>query len=315
MHHRTRAQAANADGHAAAQVGIQPRLGAIGFVHQDQRRLRRGGQLQFLRPALECADRIGQVGQRGLVLEGDRHGHGVAVDHGHAIGVRADRDGVRRAATIAAENLLRLALHLLFFATDERDDVAENVERGHAGIARARYRLHGRDDDGLDAELAQRRQGHGEHHGRAVGVGDDGAGPAFGGALFGQQREVVGIDLGNEQRNQRIHPEVAGVADHDVAGGSKRAFDLAGDGGIEAREHHLGTATRHACIDDAVGRLGRHRRGEAPRRHQLVGLAFGPLTRRQPGQAKPRVPGQPRHELLPDYAGRAKDAHFDLAHH
>ena len=57
-----------------------------------------------------------------------------------------------------------------------------------------------------------------------------------GALLLGQDRQVVGVDLRNEQRHQRIHPEVAGVADDEVARRRKGLFDFAGDGGIERRK-------------------------------------------------------------------------------
>ena len=63
--------------------------------------------------------------------------------------MRADL-GRQRLDVIAAEiaqDLLRLLLHLLFFAADERDHVAHDVHGRHARIARAGDRLHGGGDD------------------------------------------------------------------------------------------------------------------------------------------------------------------------
>ena len=73
-----------------------------------------------------------------------RHRHGVAVHHRDAVAVRAHLGGeiAYVAAVELAEDLLRLLLHLLFFAADEGDHVADNVHGRHARIARARDGLH-----------------------------------------------------------------------------------------------------------------------------------------------------------------------------
>ena len=44
-----------------------------------------------------------------------------------------------------------------------------------------------------------------------------------------EQIEVIGVDFGNQQRHQRIHAMVAGVAEDDVSGPSKGFFGLTGD--------------------------------------------------------------------------------------
>ena len=81
---------------------------------------------------------------RRLRRELHRDGHGVAIDHRHAIAVRADLGGQRLdvVAGEIAQDLLRLLLHLLFFAADERNHVADDVHGRHAGIARAGDGLH-----------------------------------------------------------------------------------------------------------------------------------------------------------------------------
>ncbi len=100
---------------------------------------------------------MAQIGVRGLGGELHRDGDGVAVDHRDAIAVRADVGGQRLDAIAAefAQDLLRLLLHLLFFAADEGDHVADDVHRGHAGVAGAGDGLHGGGDDAGDAELLQ----------------------------------------------------------------------------------------------------------------------------------------------------------------
>ena len=77
-----------------------------------------------------------------------RDRHRVPIHHRHAIAVRAHlrRQRLDVIADEVAQDLLRLLLHLLFFAADERDDVADDVHRRHARIARAGDGLHRGDD-------------------------------------------------------------------------------------------------------------------------------------------------------------------------
>ena len=288
VHHRALAQAADGDRHAAAEVRIEPRLRPVRFLHHDDRRLRRARQPQLLRLAAKLAHRLGDRVDRGLLLERHRHRDRVAVDHRHAIGVRADDRGYGARPPSLPRIFSVSRLHLLFFAADERHDVAENVERRHAGISRARHRLHRRDDHGADVERAQRRQRHREHDGRTIRIGDDGAGPALRAPLLADQLQVIGIDLRNQQRHERIHAEVARVADDDVAGRGEGAFDIAGDRRIEAGEHDLRSLAGHARVDDAVaapsgiGVVSFH--GAT-----LIGLAFRALARREPRAPEPRM--------------------------
>ena len=44
---------------------------------------------------------------------------------------------------------------------------------------------------------------------------------------------MIGIDFGDQQRDERIHAVAAGVADDDVPGLGERRFDVLGGGGIE----------------------------------------------------------------------------------
>ena len=52
-------------------------------------------------------------------------------------------------------------------------------------------------------------------------------------ALRIEQRKVIGIDLGNQQRHQRIHPVVAGVADDGPAAAREGDLGVAGDRRIQ----------------------------------------------------------------------------------
>ncbi len=85
------------------------------------------------------------------------------IHHSYAIAVRADfgRQRLNAVAGKSAHDLLGLLLHLLFFAADERNYVAQDIHGRHAWITGARNGLQGGRDDPRDAELLQRRQTHG----------------------------------------------------------------------------------------------------------------------------------------------------------
>src|SRR5437763_9745003 len=108
----------------------------------------------------------------------------------------------------ATENLLRLTLDLLFLARDERQNVVRDVERGDAGIARARKRLQGRRHDGLDTEARmQRREREREHDGRAVRVRHYHAARESARRLLRvEQCEVFMVDFRYEERHILVHP-------------------------------------------------------------------------------------------------------------
>jgi len=53
----------------------------------------------------------------------------------------------------------------------------------------------------------ERRERRDEHGRRAVRVADDRAAPAALAALAGDEREVVRVDLGHEERHVVRHPE------------------------------------------------------------------------------------------------------------
>ena len=83
------------------------------------------------------------------------------------------------------------------------EDVARLLEQFvHPGLARARDRLIGRDDDALDLRrIVQRLQRHHQLRGRAVRVGDD--------VLLAIAGDRLGVHLGHDQRHVRVHPDTA----------------------------------------------------------------------------------------------------------
>ena len=86
---------------------------------------------------------------------------------------------------------------------------------GIAGAGEGLQRDH-RDLGSIPNARCERRQGHGEAHHAAVRVGDDVA-AAGALALHGEGVEVVGVDLGDQQRDVGVHAVVARVGDDRVA--------------------------------------------------------------------------------------------------
>ncbi len=176
---RARAQATDRGGHAVAAHQVQARLRTIDGVFVLDGLRGRGGQWMTFVDACKRAE-LCPGGEHLLVGGGaaelDADALGVTVVNRDAIAVRAER-GIEHVDVIpleCAEQLAYFFLQLLFFVLDERDDVAEDVERGDAGIACAGDGLHGADEELLDAELlVQRLEGEHEADGAAVGVGDD----------------------------------------------------------------------------------------------------------------------------------------------
>ena len=84
----------------------------------------------------------------------------------------------------------------------------------------------------------QRLQGQRHDDGRAVGVGDHTVVPF----------DVVGVNLGDDQRNILVHAERAGVVHHDGTCGHDGLAHLLGNAG----------ACREQRDVDALERLGRH---------------------------------------------------------
>ena len=123
---------------------------------------------------------------------------------------------------------------------------AQLVDRRLAG---AGDRLVGGDDEALDpGRVVERLQRDDHLHGRAVRVGDD---PLV-------AREVVGVDLGDDERHVVVHAPVAGVVDDDGA--------------------RLDKLRRPLGADRAAGRGERRRRGPGSCRRS----ARGPRAPRRP---------------------------------
>ncbi len=194
-------------------------------------------------------------------------------------------------------SLADLFLQLLFFVLDVGDDVAEDVERGDAGVARAGDGLHGADEEALDAEVFfERLEGEYEADGTAVGVGDDVAAGLASPLLGFDQAEVAGVDFRDDERHVGGHAEGAGVRDDGATGGGKLRFKLVGDVGIQCRKDNLGQLDAgtfgHVGLDRHGRDVGGQRRVELPLAGFAIDLACAAIARRKPGNLKPRVIAQ-----------------------
>ena len=205
----------------------------------------------------------------------------MAVLHRNAVGMRADRDWrwLDAHANAATEHLLNLALDLRLFVLDVRHDVAEDVQRRHAGIARTRYRLHRRDEQPSDAEgCMQRRQWHDCHDRRAVGIRHDAATPSAIRPLCVEQGEVIGIDLGNDEWNVLLHAKILRIAEDHTASRRKCSLHVARDGRVERGEHDRRRDLRRiARAYDHPANILRHVADTDPRRRVGIGPPGGPL--------------------------------------
>ena len=125
-----------------------------------------------------------------------------------AIRVRADL-ALGEAYAVAferAQDFARFDFNFVFFAADERDDVAEHINRGMPGIARARQRLHRRYYHALYAKRSiKRSERHHKSNGRAVGISHNRALPPAPLALSLYQPQMLVIYLWHEQRHIIVH--------------------------------------------------------------------------------------------------------------
>ena len=125
-----------------------------------------------------------------------------------------------------AEDLERLPLHLLLLARYVRHDVVEDVERGHAGVSRARNSLQRRDDAGFyrTKGALERREGYDDACCGAVGVCDDEALFERGRverALLRDYVEVERVDERDDEGHVRVAAIGLGVGEYCKFGSAK----------------------------------------------------------------------------------------------
>jgi len=95
--------------------------------------------------------------------------------------------------------------------------------------------------------------------------------------------EVVGVDLGDDERHVLVHPPVRGVRGDHVAGLAEVWFDFCAHAGGERREDEV-DVVRHLVgrrrDDFHLGDVVRNRRVDAPLRRLAVAFARARFTRR-----------------------------------
>ena len=157
----------------------------------------------------------------------------------------------------------------------------------------------------------QGRQGHGQSHDAAVGVGDDVAATRAP-TLRVQGVQVVGVHLGDEQRHVGVHAVVAGVRDDGVALAGEAGFHLARHRGVEPREEHLRAEGPLAGGDPDVRHGVGGSAGQAPGAGFAIGSARRAVGGGQLRHLEPRMIGEELHEALADRSRRAQDADRNL---
>ena len=139
-------------------------------------------------------------------------------------------------------------------------------------------------------ELPQRAEHHRDDDGRAVRVRHEAAGPAARAALRARAATVIGVDFGNQQRHQRIHPVVARVADDVPSAGGEGDLRLARDRRVE-RLRRAATARRPrpSSGETVSAPVSAGRRRRQPPGEIAVALSGRPLAGREPRHAEPRM--------------------------
>ena len=194
------------------RLPVQPGLGPIRLVHDDNRPVRRRRTAHLLRLGDVLAHGGNHIvyGRWGTALKGQRHAGSVPIEDRNAVTRGRDSDLLVLEADVAglhpAEDLACFSLELVLFAGDVRDNVVEDVHAGDAGVAGARDGLHGDDAGGADRTETGDESGEGNGNARdgAVGVADDEAGvEAVCLALMWDQGEVVDVHGRDDERHVR----------------------------------------------------------------------------------------------------------------
>ena len=222
-------------------------------------------------------------------VELERDALGVRAQHRHAHAGAAHRKlgQMHDLATLVLELHLLGGVALVVEPADLRDQVAHELGRkrarlgnllaathganlrlklSHAGSTGPRGGLIGRDNHALHAgELVDRPRGHQRDDGCAVGVGDDAVVP----------RDILGVDLGDDERDLGVHTEGVGVVHHRGARLDGRGQKLLGDGVVRRAEHDVAARKRlgRGLLDhDVLAPEGKRlaRRARARQKAQLT---------------------------------------------
>ena len=307
---------ANHRAHAPAGVAVAARLRAVGLGAHNDWMLGRAGQAAYLLGSLPAFQHGNCLGGRGLALQREREQRGVAVDHRHARHLRADSDlrVLHAPALDLTQQLQWLGFDLVFLAAiaDVWNNVVENVERGDAGVARARDGLQRGGVQGGDAKgVVQRFERHHNADRGAVRVGDQAAPPAALGALPLQHRKMLRVDLGDDQRHILGHAVGRGIRADCHTLGPQRLDCLGGIGGqSRKRQRHVGNLL--AGLNDHLGDLGGRRVVEHPAHQFAVGPANRAIRAGERGDFEPGVAGQQLNHALAHGARCAEDGDWDF---
>ena len=190
-------------------------------------------------------------------------------------------------------------------------DVGVDVHRGDTRIARAGDGLQRGDHDSLMPNCFSGAERQRQHDGGAVRIGDDLPLPAARPLLPRDDLQVIGIDLGNQQRHIGLHAVVARVRDDDVAGCGERPLDFGGDRCIHRGEHEARRIAGLRTLDVRSATSSGMAPSSRQRRRVAVLLAGGAIARADPRQLEPRMVLQKLDEMLADHSGRAENTYFN----
>ena len=201
------------------------------------RRGRRAGQIALLRNAAESLESAAQTRLPKACAASSTETVTVwPSTTGDTVAMRADlgRQRFDMIAAQGAQNLLRLLLHLLFFAADEAESRCAMMSmEGTPGIAGAGDGLHGGDDDALECRTASAvRAPWSTRSVEQLGLVTICPFQPRVRCWHGNQLQVIGIDLRHEQRNVALHAVVLRIGYHDVAGLGEGLLDFGRDRGV-----------------------------------------------------------------------------------
>src|SRR5262249_44944795 len=146
------------------------------------------------------------------------------------------------------------------------------------------------------------------------GIGDNLTLPSTIALLSGNQLQMVGIDLRNEQRNIVLHPMIARIRYYDVPGLGKRTFDIGRYRSIHRRKQQARRIPRLAFFDGEI-RNGSGHYAEMPGHRIPVLLAGRAVARAEPREVEPRMALQELDEMLAYHSGSAEDTYWDSRLH
>src|SRR5437867_2176836 len=226
---------ADCGGHAAradrlSRHDVQEGLWSVRLPPDDYWLPRGRRQLTVLRLSPEGSENAGDFGGINVLRERNRDRLQMTVPNGDASSVRPDDDRTRgNPIGPRAEGLLGFAAHLLLLVLDERHDVRGDVERWDAGIPGPGERLVGGHMDLREVErIGQRLHRQGEARNGAVRVPDHKTTRSKRRLAF-DERDVVGVHLGNQEGDVRIHAVGRCVRKNPHPGSSGLRFDIGRD--------------------------------------------------------------------------------------